>query len=273
VAQMFFGNGDLRTRRVFINEENDGNDERRRREHKRLDVLVGYCEAPECRRMALLGYFGETTEPCGNCDVCLDPKATLDGTADGKPILSVIGATGERYGATHIIDVLKGVASEKAVAVGHDRLSVFGRGSSRTRKVWQSLIRQLVAATFLKEDTRYGGLSIAPRGRELIGDRERFSYRAITLGQGRKERLNLHVTIVDADEQLLVRLKRKRMELASERRVPAYVIFSDRSLIDMAVKRPRTVDEFAAVHGVGRAKLAKFADAFLEVLETASNRS
>jgi ATP-dependent DNA helicase RecQ len=275
VAQMFFGNGDLRTRRVFIDEENDGNDERRRREHKRLDVLVGYCEAPDCRRMALLGYFGETTEPCGNCDVCLDPKATLDGTADGKLILSVIGATGERYGAAHIIDVLKGVASEKAVAAGHDRLSVFGKGSSRTRQVWRSMIRQLVAATFLKEDTRYGGLSIATRGRELIGDRERFSYRAITLGQGRKERLKIapHVTEVDADEDLLGRLKHKRMELASERRVPAYVIFSDRSLIDMAVKRPRTVDEFAAVHGVGRAKLAKFADAFLEVLEIGPERT
>jgi len=161
------------------------------------------------------------------------------------------------------------------VAAGHDRLSVFGKGSSRTRQVWRSLIRQLVAATFLKEDTRYGGLSIATRGRELIGDRERFSYRAITLGQGRKERLKIapHVTGVDADEDLLGRLKHKRMELASERRVPAYVIFSDRSLIDMAVKRPRTVDEFAAVHGVGRAKLAKFADAFLEVLETGPERT
>jgi ATP-dependent DNA helicase RecQ len=272
VAQMFFGNGDLRTRRVFIDEENDGNDERRRREHKRLDVLVGYCEAPDCRRMALLGYFGEITEPCGNCDVCLDPKATLDGTADGKLILSVISATGERYGAAHIIDVLKGVASEKVVAAGHNRLSVFGNGSSRTRQVWRSLIRQLVAATFLKEDTRYGGLSIATRGRELLGDRERFDYRAMTLGQGSKKRIKvaLNVAGVEVDEDLLGRLKRKRMELAGERRVPAYVIFSDRSLIDMAVKRPRTVDEFGAVHGVGRAKLAEFADAFLEVLDGAS---
>ena len=165
--------------------------------------------------------------------------------------------------------MLKGVASEKAMAAGHDRLSVFGSGSSRTRQVWRSLIRQLVAATFLKEDTRYGGLSIATRGRELINDRERFSYRAIPLGQGRKERLKIapQITGVDIDEDLLGRLKRKRMELASERRVPAYVIFSDRSLIDMAVRRPRTVEEFASVHGVGRAKLAEFADMFLKVLE------
>jgi ATP-dependent DNA helicase RecQ len=204
--------------------------------------------------------------------VCLDPKATLDGTEDGKLILSVIGATGERYAAAHIIDVLKGVASEKVVAAGHDRLSVFANGSSRTRQVWRSLIRQLVAATFLKEDTRYGGLSIATRGRELLGDRERFGYRAMTLGQGSKKRLKvaLKVAGVEVDEDLLGRLKRKRMELAGERRVPAYVIFSDRSLIDMAVKRPRTVDEFGAVHGVGRAKLAEFADAFLEVLDGAS---
>jgi ATP-dependent DNA helicase RecQ len=270
VAQMFFGYGDLRTRRMFIDEENEGNDERRRRERKRLDALVGYCEAPNCRRMALLGYFGETAAPCGNCDICLDPTATLDGTAEGKLILSVIVATGERYGASHIIDVLKGVATEKAVAAGHDRLSVFGKGEARTRQVWQSLIRQLVAATFLKEDSLYGGLSIAPRGRELMGDRERFGYRPVPTRKTRKERLKvaLEAAGVDADEDLLARLKRKRMELARERQVPAYVIFSDRSLIDMATKRPRTIDEFATVHGVGRAKLAEFADAFLEVLET-----
>ena len=271
VAQMFFGYGDLRTRRMFIDKENDGNDKRRRREQKRLDALIGYCEAPHCRRMVLLGYFGETTEPCGNCDVCLDPKATLDGTADGKLILSVIGATGERYGASHIIDVLKGVATEKVVAAGHDQLSVFGKGNARTKRVWQSLIRQLIAATFLKEDANYGGLSIAPRGRELIGDRERFGYRAIAHGQARRERLKVALNgfAVAVDEDLLGRLKRKRMELARDRRVPAYVIFSDRSLIDMAEKRPRTIEEFAAIHGVGRSKLAEFADAFLEVLETA----
>jgi ATP-dependent DNA helicase RecQ len=218
--------------------------------------------------MALLRYFGETIGPCGNCDICLDPKATVDGTADGKLILSVIAATGERYGAAHIIDVLKGVASDKVVAKGHDRLSAFGRGNARTRQVWRSLIRQLVAAAFLEEDTTYGGLSIATRGRELIAGREQFSHRATTLGQGRKERLKLALSAagLDADENLLERLKRKRMELASQRRVPAYIIFSDRSLIDMAIRRPRTIDEFAAVHGVGRAKLAEFADAFLEVL-------
>ena len=273
VAQMFFGYGDLRTRRMFIDKENDGNDKRRRREQKRLDALIGYCEAPHCRRMALLGYFGETTEPCGNCDICLDPKATLDGTADGKLILSVIGATGERYGASHIIDILKGVATEKVVAARHDQLSVFGKGPARTKRDWQSLIRQLVAATFLAEDANYGGLSIAPRGRELIGGRERFGYRAIAFGQGRKERLKVAVngSGVAADEDLLGRLKRRRMELARDRRVPAYVIFSDRSLIDMAEKRPRTIEEFAAIHGVGRSKLAEFADTFLEVLAADAN--
>jgi ATP-dependent DNA helicase RecQ len=166
--------------------------------------------------------------------------------------------------------VLKGLTSEKATATGHDRLSQFGTGSSRPRRVWRSLIRQLVAATFLTEDVRFGSLSIAPRGRELLSGPERFGYRTITLGQRRKERVDVASNLAGAevDHELLARLKRKRMELASERRVPAYVIFSDRSLIDMAVKRPRTVEEFAGVHGVGRAKLAEFAAVFLKVLET-----
>ena len=271
VAWMFFGYGDLRTRRMFIDEENEGNEERRRRERKRLDALVAYCEAPHCRRITLLSYFGEIAAPCGNCDICLDPKATLDGTADGKLILSVIVATGERYRASHIVDVLKGVATEKAVAAGHDRLTVFGSGSAGTRQFWQALIRQLVAAAFLDEGSVYGDLSIALRGRELMGDRERFGYRPIPSAKARKERLKvaLDAAGVDADEDLLARLKRKRMELARERQVPAFVIFSDRSLIDMATKRPRTIEEFATVHGVGRAKLAEFAVAFLEVLGTA----
>lgn len=270
VAQMFFGYGDLRTRRMFIDEENAGNDERRRRERKRLDALVAYCEAPHCRRMKLLGYFGETAAACGNCDICLDPKATVDGTADGKLILSAIVATGERYGISHIVDVLKGVASEKAVAAGHDRLTAFGSGSAGTRQVWQALIRQLVAASFLNEDSVYGGLSIAPRGRELMADRERFSYRPIPTAKTRRELREVALVAAggDADADLLARLKRKRMELARERQVPAYVIFSDRSLIDMAAKRPRTIEEFATVHGVGRAKLAQFADVFLAVLKT-----
>ena len=122
--------------------------------HKRLDVLVGYCEAPDCRRMALLGYFGETIEPCGNCDVCLDPKATLDGTGRQADPVSDRSDGRAIRGCAY---VLKGIASEKVVAAGHHRLSVFGSGSSRTRQVWRSLIRQLGAATFLKEDTRYGG--------------------------------------------------------------------------------------------------------------------
>lgn len=272
-AHMLYGLADIRMRRTFIEQE-DAGDERRRREHKRLDALIGYCESPACRRQVLLAYFGETTEPCGNCDLCLDPVERLDGSAEGQLILSAVAATGERYGGAHVIDVLRGTASEKALSAGHDNLSLFGAGAGRKKAEWQSFIRQLVAAQFLALDIQgYGGLTITPKGRALLAGNETFHYRPDTLPlaadkRRKKGKAALGAEPLSATEAtLLDALKDLRLGLARERGVPAYVIFPDRTLIDMAQKAPRNELEFAAVNGVGAAKLKDFAGVFLEAIK------
>jgi ATP-dependent DNA helicase RecQ len=264
---MVFGLNDLRMRRKFIDDEEAG-EERRRREHKRLDALVSYCEAPACRRQTLLAYFGEVSGPCGNCDNCLDPKETVEGTVEAQKILSAIHRTGQRFGAAHIVAVLEGRASDKATSLGHDRLPLFGIGKDRARVEWQSLIRQLVAAQFLILDVAgHGGLSIAAKGRALLKGEEQFRYRRDMIRSStRKQRRERAADAAELDprrETVLQRLKALRWQLSRQRRVPPYVIFSDRSLIDMTSRLPLTEMDFAQVHGVGAAKLEAFGSLFL----------
>ncbi len=265
-AHMVFGLGDIRMRRNFI-AETDADDLHKRREHKRLDALVGYCEAPGCRRQTLLSYFGEASEPCGNCDLCLNPGETLDGTKDALKIIEAARATGERFGAVHLVEVLTGKANGRAASFGHDELTIFGAGKDRQRSEWQSLIRQMAASGFLQLDAGgYGGLSIGDRGRALMRGEGSFRYRRDIIRTTKKMQRAAAMVAAGADpamEALLARLKILRSKLAGERRVPAFVIFSDRSLIDMAVKRPKTLDEFGEVHGVGAAKLGEFGKVFL----------
>ncbi|WP_316978002.1 DNA helicase RecQ [Shumkonia mesophila] len=271
-AHMLYGLDDIRMRRTFIEEENAG-DDRRRREHKRLDALIGYCESPACRRQVLLAYFGETAPPCGHCDVCQDPIERVDGTAEGQLVLAAVAATGQRYGAAHIVDVLRGTATEKATMAGHHNLSLFGAGAERARADWQSLIRQLVAAGFLGLDIAgYGGLRVAERGRALMAGDEAFQYRPDTLRRATKaerkkpSKRESAAGLTASQSALFAALKDLRLRLARERGVPAYAIFPDRSLIEMAQLTPRTPDQFAAIAGVGAAKLRDFAEVFLEAV-------
>ena len=262
VAHMVFGLGDIRLRRQFI-EQGEASEEHKRRENRRLDALVAYCEAPSCRRVSLLGYFGEAAEPCGNCDVCLSPGETIDGSAEARKIFETVRATGERFGAMHIVDVLMAKANDKAVALKHTELPVFGLGQDRPRTEWQGIIRQLVGAGFLVHDVGgYGGLSLAPKGRSLMNGGGEFRYRKVEQrGTKKAARAEVMAKISEADPRagaLLVRLKALRMQLAKQARVPAYVIFSDRTLIDMAARVPLTKWDFGEVHGVGAAKQEKF---------------
>ncbi|MBX3490013.1 DNA helicase RecQ [Parvibaculum sp.] len=261
-AHMLFGLADIRMRRSFIEEEAAG-EERRRREHRRLDHLLAFCEAPGCRRQILLSYFGETSAPCGNCDTCLDPSELTDGTAEAKLVLAAIRQSGERYGAAHVIDILRGSETEKIAASGHNDLAVFGAGAARRKPEWQALIRQLTAAGFLAVDIGgYGGLTIAEKGQALIRGEGTFLYRAEHVTR----RSEAAAPMSDEAAGLLAALKELRLRLARERQVPAYVIFSDRTLADMAAKQPRTEDEFAVVNGVGAAKLRDFAGIFLATI-------
>jgi ATP-dependent DNA helicase RecQ len=265
-AHMLFGLGDIRMRRMFIEDE-DASAEHKRRAHGRLGTLIGYCETAGCRRQILLNYFGESdAEPCGNCDNCLDQAPRADGAAEAKIILAAIAQSGERFGPSHIVDILRGQGTQKIVDRGHDRLASFGTGKARKKEEWQSLIRQLVAGGFLTLDLAgHGGLSIADKGSLLSLGEIGFQYRverSTSRGKGRADPDGAG----DSDPALLGMLKSLRLRLAKERQVPAYVIFSDRTLADMAVRRPHDLDSFAEVNGVGAAKLRDFGPQFLSAI-------
>lgn len=274
-AHMLYGLNDIRMRRQFIENE-DAGPERRRREHKRLDALLGYCEVPACRRVALLHYFGERIEPCGNCDICLSPPEFIDGTEEALMILSAARRSGERFGAAHLIDILRGTKSEKIMRFGHHCLPAFGAGTNRRKNEWRSLIRQMVAAGFLRIDIGgFGGIGITDKGGALLRGDGAFIYREDTAvsrspaktrgqGDGRAE-----PSLTGRETMLLDVLKALRLELARERGVPAFVVFHDRTLIDMARRWPRTEAEFAEVSGVGEAKLKQFAGPFLAAIDAA----
>jgi len=271
-AFMLYGLDDIRMRRQFIEQE-DSDSERKRREHKRLDALVGYCEAPACRRRTLLAYFGDRIEPCGACDVCQNPVELADGTAEAALVLSAIVETGERFGSAHIIDVLRGAETEKIIRMGHDARAAYGRGTAHSKDVWRSIIRQLVAADLLRLDIEgYGGLNLTDDGHAVLRGEKTFRYRVDTVRaksasqKATKWSSDLSDALSDDEVSLLANLKKLRQELARERGVPAYVIFSDRSLEDMARRQPGSPREFADIHGVGEVKLRELAEPFLGVI-------
>jgi len=268
-TMMLYGIEDIRMRRMFIEQEESA-PERKRRETKRLEALLAYCEAPECRRQVLLRYFGEEAEPCGNCDNCLDPVPTVDGTAAARMVLAAVDESGERFGASHVVDILRGSDSEKILSACHDALPSFGIGVAKSRTEWLGIVRQMVAAGLLDIDiSGYGGLKIAPRGQGLLRGRETFRYRPDRIGPaaGRNRRAaggRVDAGLDPETADLLAALKALRFSLAKKRAVPAFVIFSDRTLVEMAQKRPRTLEEFARITGVGQAKARDFSRIFLE---------
>lgn len=270
-ALMLYGLDDIRMRRMFIDQEHEDGD-RRRREHKRLDALIAYCEAAECRRQSLLRYFGEESEPCGNCDACLEPMDLVDGTEEAVLAMKTIKATGERFGTVHIVDVLRGGNTERIRKFGHESVETYGAGTAHNAKDWQSLIRQLVANGFLTLDIQgFGGLSVSDKGHALLRGELPFRYRRDSLRRERQGKTARSTsvpteTMSGPELKLFKALKQLRSEIAREGNVPAYVVFTDRSLADMASKRPTCRESFSAVHGVGEAKLEKFAAPFIDLI-------
>ena len=276
-AMMVFGPGDIRLRRQFIEQE-DTDDDHRRREISRLNALVAYAEAQGCRRQTLLTYFGDSSEPCGNCDNCQNPVELRDGNDEAELVFGAIFETGERYGQAHIIDVLRGAETEKILKVRHDRLECHGSGARHSKPEWQGIIRQMIAAGFLEIDVAgYSSLLITEKGNALSRGKGEFCYRADTLqplkktwgSQSGSSAFGKAQPVIDLsvqDRELLAALKKKRLELAKERGVPAYVIFPDKTLADMAHKRPSNIHEFAEVKGVGKSKLEQFGTIFIDVV-------
>ncbi len=268
-VHMLYGLDDIRMRRQFIAQD-DGNEDHKRREHKRLDSLLAYGEAISCRRVALLTYFGENTQACGNCDICIDPPTLIDGTKEAQMLLTAVARTGQVFGAAHIVDVLRGSASEKILARGHDSLPVYGAGKERPKNFWTAFIRQVVASGYLSIDVEgYGGLQLTEKAEPLLKGEQGYEYRDIprTKATGSKKSRAAVAALDDADAELLAGLKALRRELAQERKVPAYVIFSDATLHDMCVMKPNDLETLALVNGVGPKKLKDFGGMFLQALK------
>ncbi|MDE2578637.1 MAG: DNA helicase RecQ [Hyphomicrobiales bacterium] len=253
--------------------------EQRRVEHARFSALAMLCETPACRRQTLLAYFEEQSAPCGRCDICRGQVATYDGSVHAQKALSAVWRTGQRFGAHYLADVLTGAANDSIRRNGHDRIKTFGAGAGETKQVWTGVIRQLFAAGALASaSNEHGGFALTEKGEAILLGREPIQLRAEQLApraerrpaSGRRVAAATDAGLDEADAAVLVALKRRRLALARAEGVAAFMIFPDRTLIEIAEKRPASLSQLRAVHGVGERKLAAYGEAFLEALEEAS---
>ncbi|MDT8450121.1 MAG: DNA helicase RecQ [Wenzhouxiangellaceae bacterium] len=245
-------------------------EERRLIERQRLDALLAYCEHAGCRRPPLLGYFGEDHPgDCGRCDNCLSPPELSDATREAQMALSCVYRTGQRFGAGHLVDVLRGRENDRVRRLGHDRLQVFGLGEDRPAAFWHSLIRQLLAAGLLAADPEgHGGLRLDAQARPVLRGEETFAMRREPAREKarRPAAASKTVELDGPAREAFEALRELRLSLAREAGVPPYVIFHDTTLLAMVAAAPRSLAELAEVHGVGRHKLEKYGQAFLDRL-------
>jgi len=272
-AWMTYGLGDVVSMRQMLL-SGDAPEERKRVELQKLDALLGFCETTGCRHQAILRYFGEQHPGgCQQCDNCLDPVDTWEATHAAQMALSCVYRTGQRFGVAHLIDVLLGKETAKIEQFRHNQLSTWGIGHDFTKQQWSSVYRQLVAAGFISVDMEaYGGLKLTEAARPVLRGEQAVWLRRDAAPAKRKtskaERgSRLREAFAGANEDpLWLALKEKRLELAREQGVPPYVIFHDSTLLEIRECKPQTLDEMAQVGGVGQAKLAKYGEAFLQVV-------
>ncbi|MCA0271178.1 MAG: DNA helicase RecQ [Proteobacteria bacterium] len=265
-----YGADDIRLRRSQI-DEGLAPPERKAADHARLNALLGLAEATACRRQRLLSYFGDASGPCGNCDLCAAPPELFDGTEAVRMALSAILRTGESFGVMHLVDVLRGETTDKVRERSHDQLPTFGIGRARPKGEWQAVFRQMMGHDLVRPDPeRHGALRMTEAARPILRGEAAITLRRDTLRASSGPVVRMMVS--DEDAPLLSALKAKRRALAEAARVPAYVIFPDRTLIEMAERRPVTLDEMARVNGVGAKKLESYGAAFLEVISGAVER-
>ncbi len=260
-----FGSDDIRFRRQQIDEGLAPHD-RKMADHGRLNALLGLAEALECRRKVLLGYFGETTEPCGNCDLCVTAPDLFDAGVAVQKALSAILRTGENFGTGHLIDILTGTDTDKIRQRGHDQLPTFGVGTEFNRKGWQAVFRQMMGHDLVRPDPeRFGALRMTENARPILRGEASITLRRDTIKSATR-RPAVKMLVSEEDAPLLSALKAKRRALAEEAGVPAYVIFPDRTLIEMAETRPTDLDAMARINGVGATKLERYGAGFLKLI-------
>jgi ATP-dependent DNA helicase RecQ len=271
-AWMTYGMADV-TALSGLLEGSDLNENQKRIERHKLNALLGYCETTRCRRQVLLGYLGERDHPpCGNCDTCLAPPTTWDGLVVAQKALSAVARTGQRFGVGHLTDVLLGEPTERVRQFRHDQIKTFGVGSELDKRQWRSVFRQLVAQGHLEVDVAgHGGLRLGESAREVLRGTAPVSFRDEPARLPRTQRRRVAVgtpaePLTSADAALFEALRAKRLALAREQGVPPYVIFHDTTLLAMARQRPRDHAALAEIPGVGRSKLERYGDIFLDVV-------
>ena len=274
-AWLAYGLGDVVTLRRMI-DEGEAGEERRWLERRKLDTLLGYCEATKCRRQVLLANFDEVLpQPCGNCDNCLEPVDTWDATEAARKALSCVYRTGQRFGAAHLVDVLRGADTERIAQFGHRQVSTFGIGQDLDARQWKGVFRQLVAHGFLEVDAEgFGALRLTDAARPVLRGEQDVQLRREA--ERKRDRSSRGTTVQradallsSADAEVFEALRSLRAALAREQNLPAYVIFHDATLREMAVQRPTTLDALGEINGVGVSKLERYGPRMLEVLQQA----
>lgn len=271
-AWLCHGLGDVVLLKQMI-ENSEAGEERKRLERRKLDSLVGYCETMRCRRQVLLANFGEDyPDPCGNCDNCLQPAETWDATVAAQKAMSCVYRSGQRFGAMHLIDILRGVDNDRVRQFGHERLSTFGVGQDLDVRAWRGVFRQLVGSGLLEVDAEgFGGLRLAEASRAVLRGEHPVMLRKELPRKPERER-NARTpaaaaVLQPADQPLFEALRELRAQLAREQNVPAYVIFHDSTLRNIAERRPSSLDELAQVGGIGGTKLARYGEQVLATVQ------
>lgn len=268
-AWMAYNYKDVVMQRQFIR-DSDAGDEHKNVLHNKLDSLVDLCEQLDCRRQTLLKYFDEPlSEPCGNCDNCINPPESIDATEEAQMALSAIYRTEQQFGIMYLIDILLGNDSDERVAqLKHNALSVYGIGKKKdhVKTWWRRLYRQLISQSYIEVEAEYGSLKLTDKSKGILKGKETFHLRDVVKAQHKSKKSD-EIDLGRHDQVLWEALKKLRMDLATDQGVPPYVIFSDHSLLEMVRKRPVEGEKFMYISGVGEYKLAKYGDVFIEVIK------
>jgi len=270
---LLYSHGDSQKIRFFISQKEETE---RRVAERQLATLVQYAESDRCRRFSLLQYFGEeAAENCGACDICMNgPRDKVDLTIPAQKFMSCVKKTGERFGAAYLIEVLRGAKTEKVLINGHDKLSTYGIGKDLSKQAWSLLARQLVQQGLLQQDPEYNGLSLTAAALPVLKSETAFLGNPLEIA-GAPARSSRETTAAkaDIDNDLFEILRKRRKELADEQNLAPYMIFSDKTLIDMCAKLPQTREELLNVHGVAETKMRRYGDEFLPFLRAHANGS
>ncbi len=267
-AWMAYGLGDVVQQRRMI-DDSEANETFKRVSYRKLDALVGLAEAAGCRRVRLLDYFGEPSTPCGNCDNCLNPPRVWDGSEAAQKALSCVYRTDQRFGAGHLIDILRGNETERVQRFGHNQIKTFNTGTDLTDKKWRAVFRQLVAMGFLEAD-QHGALKLAGDARAVLKGETSVSFREEAEKPRKRERRSSKASFIDslnnpASGPLLDALRTWRAATAREHNVPAYVVFHDSTLEAIAANPPCTLDDLRGISGIGATKLERYGEALLMI--------